>query len=71
MKHHLKLGPKALFVLLALLTFAASAFILIRIGQKNQHQQVSGSIGYEPAVILYAGHGGMDGGAVAQSGQTE
>lgn len=71
MKHHLKLGPKALFVLLALLTFAASAFILIRIGQKNQHQQVSGSIGYEPAVILDAGHGGMDGGAVAQSGQTE
>ena len=71
MKHHLKLDPKALFVLLALLTFAASAFILIRIGQKNQHQQVSGSIGYEPAVILDAGHGGMDGGAVAQSGQTE
>lgn len=71
MKHHLKLGPKALFVLLALLTFAASAFILIRIRQKNQHQQVSGSIGYEPAVILDAGHGGMDGGAVAQSGQTE
>jgi len=51
MKHHLKLDPKALFVLLALLTFAASAFILIRIGQKNQHQQVSASIGYEPAVI--------------------
>lgn len=71
MKHHLKLDPKALFVLLALLTFAASAFILIKIGQKNQHQQVSGSIGYEPAVILDAGHGGMDGGAVAQSGQTE
>lgn len=71
MKHHLKLDPKALFVLLALLTFAASAFILIRTGQKNQHQQVSGSIGYEPAVILDAGHGGMDGGAVAQSGQTE
>lgn len=71
MKHHLKLDPKALFVLLALLTFAASAFIRIRIGQKNQHQQVSGSIGYEPDVILDAGHGGMDGGAVAQSGQTE
>ena len=71
MKHHLKLGPKALFVLLALLTFAASAFILIRIGQKNQHQQVSGSIGYEPAVILDAGHGGMDGGVVGTTYNTK
>ena len=67
----MKKYPKAFLFLSSLFFFAAAVLLLLWETVPKPGHPASGTIGYEPEVILDAGHGGMDGGAVAPSGQTE